>query len=162
MSMNLRYEWLKLKRDRAYWSITVVLGLVTAFAVGNGLLRYRDLKRTTEKVLAEDQARRKSAMHMADWVVKLDAFLQFNERNILKHAGKVSHQLAEQHARGEFAKFEERRRQLEAQQPTSDFDKAVNHVKRLGQKQPKKLPVAGPSPKRPRRKPKDKGVDDGR
>ena len=46
---------------------------------------------------AEDQARRKSPMHMADWIKKLDAFLQFNERNILTHAGKVSKAIAEEH-----------------------------------------------------------------
>jgi hypothetical protein len=44
---------------------------------------------------AEDQARRKKPMHMATWVERLDAFLEFNERNILTHAGTVSHALAE-------------------------------------------------------------------
>jgi len=39
---------------------------------------------------AEDQARRRRPMTMADWVAKLDAFLQFNERDILTHAGKVT------------------------------------------------------------------------
>ena len=46
---------------------------------------------------AEDQARRKKTMQMADWVARLDAFLQFNERNILQHAGKVSHQIGRAH-----------------------------------------------------------------
>jgi hypothetical protein len=32
---------------------------------------------------------------MRDWVKKLDSFLQFNERNVLTHAGKVSHELAQ-------------------------------------------------------------------
>jgi len=36
-------------------------------------------------------------MHMTGWVAKLDAFLQFNERNILTHAGAVSHEFAEEH-----------------------------------------------------------------
>jgi hypothetical protein len=80
---------------------------------------------------AEDQARRKKPMHMAEWVERLDAFLQFNERNILTHAGSISHELAEQHALDEFAKYEEERHRLEATQPTSDFDKAVEEVKRL-------------------------------
>ena len=51
---------------------------------------------------AEDQARRQRPMHMRDWIAKLDAFLQFNERNILTHAGKISHQLASEHAEEEF------------------------------------------------------------
>ena len=80
---------------------------------------------------AEDQARRKKPMHMAEWVERLDAFLQFNERNILTHAGSVSHELAEQHAHAQFEQHEAERRRLEATQPTSDFDQAVEEVKRL-------------------------------
>jgi len=93
----------------------------------------RELNRIVTMYLdyAEDQARRHKPMHMADWVAKLDAFLQFNERNILTHAGSVSHRLAEEHAHAEFEKYEAERRRLEAAQPTSDFDKVVEKVKRL-------------------------------
>lgn len=80
---------------------------------------------------AEDQATRKNPMHMADWIKKLDAFLEFNERNILTHAGKVSAKLAKKHAVKEFEKHEEARRLREANEPTSDFDHAVDAVKRL-------------------------------
>jgi len=81
---------------------------------------------------AEDQASRKKAMHMAAWAAKLDAFLEFNERNILTHAGTVSRLLAEEHAHAQFGIYEEQQRELEATQPTSDFDKVVGEVKRLG------------------------------
>lgn len=80
---------------------------------------------------AEDQARRKKTVTMAEWVAKLDAFLQFNERNILTHAGTVSKQLAEAHAHGEFAKFDAERLRRAAIEPTSDFDKIVDEVKQL-------------------------------
>ena len=80
---------------------------------------------------AEDQARRKKTMHMAEWVQRLDAFLQFNERNVLTHAGVVSHQLAEAHAHAQFEQYDAERRQLEAVRPSSDFDRAVEEVKRL-------------------------------
>ena len=80
---------------------------------------------------AEDQARRKKPMHMAEWVQRLDAFLQFNERNVLTHAGAVSHQLAEAYAHGQFEQYDAERRRLEATQPSSDFDRAVEEVKRL-------------------------------
>ena len=80
---------------------------------------------------AEDQARRKKPMHMTEWVQRLDAFLQFNERNVLTHAGVVSHQLAEAHAHGQFEKYDAERRRLEAAQPSSDFDRAVEEVERL-------------------------------
>jgi len=105
----------------------------------------RELNRIVTMYLdyAEDQARRHKPMHMADWVTKLDAFLQFNERNILTHAGTVSHELAEEHAYGEFARYEEQRR-LQAAQPTSDFDRAVQEVKQLEEAPP------APKPKKPR------------
>lgn len=80
---------------------------------------------------AEDQARRKRQMHMADWVARLDAFLEFNERNILDHAGTISHELAKQHAEREFAQFEAERRRLESARSTSDFDKVVEEARRL-------------------------------
>ncbi len=80
---------------------------------------------------AEDQARRKKPMHMAEWVQRLDAFLQFNERNVLTHAGAVSHQLAEAHAHAQFERYEAVRRKLEAEQPSSDFDRVVEEVKRV-------------------------------
>jgi hypothetical protein len=85
-------------------------------------------------------------MRMADWAAKLDAFLQFNDRNILEHSGTVSRQLAEEHARREFARYDAQRLRLAAAQPTSDFDKAVEAVKRLEQ------PPAPPGPSQPARK----------
>ena len=99
---------------------------------------------------AEDQAHRKQPMHMADWIVKLDAFLQFNERNILTHAGAVSQQIAQQHAHGEFARYEAQRRVLEATQPASDFDTAVEQVRRLQNPPPRKR---GATKKRKEKKP---------
>jgi len=108
----------------------------------------RELNRIVTMYLdyAEDQARRHKPMHMADWVKKLDAFLQFNERNILTHAGTVSHELAQEHAHREFEKYDTRRRQLEAQQPASDFDQAVERVKRLHQNGGKQALPSAPKP----------------
>ena len=45
-------------------------------------------------VFAEGQALRRVPMHMADWIAKLHGFLSLNDRDILTHAGKVSHQMA--------------------------------------------------------------------
>ena len=103
---------------------------------------------------AEDQAQQRKPMHMTDWVRKLDDFLRFTERNILTHAGKVSKQLAEEHAHREFGKFDAERRRIEATTPTSDFDHAVEEVKRLEveQKAIEKKASASPSPKTPKRK----------
>jgi hypothetical protein len=80
---------------------------------------------------AEDQARKQKPMHMADWAKKLDAFLQFNERDILTHSGKVCMELAQEHARQEFGRHDEARRLREAIEPTSDFDRFLDETKRL-------------------------------
>ena len=44
-------------------------------------------------------------MHMQDWIIKLDNFLSLNEREILTHAGKISHQQAIDKALGEYDKY---------------------------------------------------------
>jgi hypothetical protein len=93
----------------------------------------RELNRVVTMYLdyAEDQARRRKPMHMSDWAKKLDAFLEFNERDILTHAGKISQKMAEEHARKEFEQYEAERHRLEAATPTSDFDRFVEQSKKL-------------------------------
>ena len=79
---------------------------------------------------AELQARGHRPMHMADWIAKLDDFLRLGDREILTHAGSISHQLAEEHAHAQYALHEQERLRLEAEQPTSDFDRAVQEADR--------------------------------
>jgi len=62
-------------------------------------------------VFAEGQAMRRIPMSMADWVTKLDGFLSLNDRDILNHAGKVSHEMAKQLAEQEYDKFHQQRLQ---------------------------------------------------
>lgn len=85
---------------------------------------------------AELQALGHKPMHMADWIAKLDDFLKLSDREILAHAGKVSHELAEEHAHRHYALYETHRRQLDSMQPT-DFDKAVDEVKKITKSTPK-------------------------
>ncbi len=58
---------------------------------------------------AESQARKRLPLYMADWRKKLDAFLQFNEKEVLTHAGKVSMEVARALAEEEYEKFSARR-----------------------------------------------------
>jgi hypothetical protein len=60
---------------------------------------------------AEDQAQRRQSMTMADWAGKLDAFLSFNERDLLTHAGKVQASVAQALAEERFAEFDSARMQ---------------------------------------------------
>jgi hypothetical protein len=79
---------------------------------------------------AEDQARRHVPMHMKDWIGKLDAFLEFNGRDILTTVGKISRELAEEHAFGQFEQFQEQQGKL-LDGDSSDFDLAVEKIKLL-------------------------------
>jgi len=93
----------------------------------------RELNRIVTMYLdyAEDQARRRRPMRMAEWAQKLDSFLQFNERNVLTHAGKVSHELAAARAEEEYEHYQDAVRHTEATEPTSDFDRMILDVDRL-------------------------------
>jgi hypothetical protein len=75
---------------------------------------------------AENQARKGVVMYMKDWMQKLDAFLQFNEEAVLKHQGKVSHEVALALAENEFEKY----RIIQDKLLESDFDKAVKSLLR--------------------------------
>ncbi len=73
---------------------------------------------------AESQALKGVVMYMKDWIKKLDAFLQFNEASVLKHLGKVSHEVALVLAENEFEKYQIVQDKL----LESDFDKVVKKL----------------------------------
>lgn len=86
----------------------------------------KELERVVTMYLdyAENQAARQIPMKMKDWVNKLDAFLKFNEYQILKNAGKVSNSVAKQLAEDEYEKF----RVVQDREFESDFDREVKKV----------------------------------
>ena len=90
-------------------------------------------------IFAEGQAMRRVAMHMADWIKKLDAFLTLNERDILTHAGRISHEMALSKAELEYDKF----KALTAGSPRpvdGDFETAVKQLQKLPKSQKSKRP----------------------
>lgn len=93
----------------------------------------KELERIVSMYLdyAENQAARQIPMKMHDWIDKLDAFLQFNEYQILKDAGKISHDVAVKLAETEYEKF----RILQDTVFESDFDKEVKKLRSKGKKQ---------------------------
>ena len=70
---------------------------------------------------AERQARRGNIMYMRDWVARLDAFLQFNEEEVLHHKGKLTAAIAKAFAEGDFETY----RVIQDRQYQSDFDRLV-------------------------------------
>lgn len=70
---------------------------------------------------------RRIPMHMNDWIEKLNGFLSLNDRKILEHAGKISHETAKELAESEYQKFDRKRIRLNDAQ-ASDFDRAVKMI----------------------------------
>ncbi|WP_347497666.1 virulence RhuM family protein [Ruminococcus sp. YE71] len=70
---------------------------------------------------AARQARRHIPMTMADWAEKLDAFLQFNDAEILHDKGKVTAAIAKAFAESEFEQY----RVIQDKLYQSDFDKMI-------------------------------------
>lgn len=77
---------------------------------------------------AELLASKGIVMFMKDWVGKLDAFLKFNEEAILKHQGKVSHEVAMALAESEYEKFQV----IQDKLTESDFDEEIKKIEKYG------------------------------
>ena len=77
---------------------------------------------------AEDQAERGIPMTMQDWATKLNAFLKFNERDLLDHPGKVSAEVAKAFAESDFEKY----RIVQDRLFESDFDKMIKELPEKG------------------------------
>jgi len=79
---------------------------------------------------AELQALNRKPMHMRDWISKLDDFLKLSDREILTHAGTVSHNQALDKARGEYEKFHQQHLN-DASPIEGHFLEAVKKIKQL-------------------------------
>ncbi|MGK5084122.1 virulence RhuM family protein [Bdellovibrionota bacterium FG-1] len=102
---------------------------------------------------AELQAMNRRPMYMKDWIGKLDDFIRLTEREILTHAGKVSHGDAVKKAELEYDKF--RATQDALPMPVDeDFERAVGEVKKIETKRgrSKTLPTAPSIPKKGKKK----------
>jgi len=103
--------------------------LKTDVSVAKNYLNEKELKDLNRIVtmyldFAELQAERQNPMKMADWVNRLDAFLQFNDYKVLKDAGRISASIAKQLAEKEYSKF----REVQDKEFESDFDKEVKRI----------------------------------
>ena len=99
----------------------------TDVSVAKNYLKKEEIKELNEIVTmyldyAARQARRHIPMTMADWAEKLDAFLQFNDAEILKDKGKVTAAIAKAFAESEFEKY----RVIQDRLYQSDFDKLID------------------------------------
>ena len=97
----------------------------------------RKLNRLTTMFLdfAEDRAEMKQQITMQEWIAQADRFLAFNERDLLTHAGKVSHQRMEAVAHEHYQSFDAKRKEAErltaeAQEAEDTLD-AIEQAERM-------------------------------
>jgi len=74
--------------------------------------------------LAEERTKRNIPMTMEDWAKRLDIFLEFDDREVLKDSGKVTAQIAKEFALSEFEKY----RVIQDKLYMSDFDKLMGEL----------------------------------
>lgn len=79
---------------------------------------------------AEDQARRHRQVFMRDWREKLDAFLKFNEREILANAGKVTKEIADKLALDQYGIYNKHRLKKEAEMENLADDEELKAIEK--------------------------------
>ena len=79
---------------------------------------------------AETMAQQKTPMYMKDWAERLDSILQLNGRELLTHAGKISHKMALDKSSGEFEKFAANRKNIEKEQSLKEIEADIKKLKK--------------------------------
>jgi hypothetical protein len=79
---------------------------------------------------AETMALQQTPMYMKDWIARLDSLLQLNGRELLTHAGKISHEKAVQKSEAEFEKFKIGHRISEKEQSLKEIEEDIKKLKR--------------------------------
>lgn len=154
----------KTVQNKVHWAITgstaaeIIASRVDSKKPNVGLTNFRGVRPTREEVLiaknylseqellvlnnvveqylvfAEGQAMQRVPMYMKDWIGKLDAFLQINNKQILQDAGKISHELAVEIAERNFDEY----RKMQAISSENDFDAAALQVVEIVKKKNRK------------------------
>jgi hypothetical protein len=91
---------------------------------------------------AELQARSRKQMTMHEWIAKLDSFLKLSDRDLLTHAGTISHDAALAKAQSEFDRFQA----VEDAKPQPvdlHFEDAIEQAKQIASGKPKRQPNKG-------------------
>ena len=78
---------------------------------------------------AETMAQQQTPMYMNDWIQRLDTILQLNGRELLMHAGKVSHDMALQKSKLEYEKYQSVQKQIEKEQSLVEIEQDIKKLK---------------------------------
>ncbi|MFM9837633.1 MAG: virulence RhuM family protein [Cyclobacteriaceae bacterium] len=79
---------------------------------------------------AETMAQQQTPMYMADWIQRLDAILQLNGRELLTHAGKITHEMAMKKSEEEFEKYKQTQQRIEREQSLKEIEADIKKLKK--------------------------------
>jgi hypothetical protein len=82
---------------------------------------------------AETMAQQRTPMYMTDWIQRLDSILQLNGRELLNHAGKISHEKALEKSSSEFEKFKIAQQATEKEQSLKEIEEDIKKLKKSKQ-----------------------------
>jgi len=77
---------------------------------------------------AETMAQQQTPMYMTDWIKRLDAILQLNGRELLTHAGKISHEKALEKSGEEFEKYKAAQKQIEKEHSLKEIEQDIQKL----------------------------------
>ncbi len=77
---------------------------------------------------AETMALENTPMYMKDWVSRLDVIVQLNGKELLTHAGKISHQMALEKSNEEFEKYKESQKQIEKENSIKELEEDLSKL----------------------------------
>ncbi|MFA6360722.1 MAG: virulence RhuM family protein [Dysgonamonadaceae bacterium] len=81
---------------------------------------------------AETMAQQQTPMYMKDWIERLDSILQLNGRELLTHAGKISHKMALNKSEEEYEKFKHRQKTIEKEESLKELEADIKKMKKNG------------------------------
>jgi len=79
---------------------------------------------------AETMAQQQTPMYMKDWIQRLDAIVQLNGRELLNHAGKISHKQALNKSAEEYQKYKEQQKQIEKENSLKELEQDIKKLKK--------------------------------
>ena len=79
---------------------------------------------------AETMAQQHKPMYMKDWIHRLDSILQLNGRELLTHAGTISHQMALERSEQEYTKYQLQQKELEKEQSMKEIEEDIKRLKK--------------------------------
>lgn len=79
---------------------------------------------------AETMAQQRTPMYMNDWISRLDTILQLNGRELLSHAGKISHEKALEKSSEEFEKYKQTQKLIEGELSLKELESDIKNLRK--------------------------------